>query len=223
MLKVSLVFGKSGVSEAEARKSRSIEVLKNKGIPCIDGLPRISSISESHRRDVKEVALRAMALAVVAEKAMGLEMDAVTKVISRYQLEGAFTPEERKFINSKSVDEKTRIQFIWRYESYWVLLWALGYVEVLEYPDRVCEVPLALSKMTEKSVEAFIKGAKLRSQSEILDQADLILRYHWASREALLQGKEPPAGLDNSVIMERHYTLNWLIEKYDWDEVPTDT
>lgn len=39
----------------------------------------------------------------------------------------------------------TPVQFLWKYEAYWTLLWALGFVEQLEYPDKICDVPLAVS------------------------------------------------------------------------------
>ena len=79
--------------------------------------------------------------------------------------------------------------------------------------------------MKEKHKEQFISSAKLRTPSEILDQADLIYRYHWAVVDARVNGKEPPAKLDPSVVMERHYALNWLIGymNQEWDDVSTDT
>jgi len=38
-------------------------------------------------------------------------------------------------------------------------------------------------------------------------------------------GNEPPAGLGEDVIVERHHALNWLIryEDEEWDRVGTDT
>ena len=61
--------------------------------------------------------------------------------------------------------------------------------------------------------------------SEVLDQADLIYRYHWAVVDANLKGKLPPGKLDGGVTMERHYALNWLIGYFDqeWDDISTDT
>jgi hypothetical protein len=60
---------------------------------------------------------------------------------------------------------------------------------------------------------------------QILDQADLIYRYHWAVVDARVKGKQPPAGLDPGIVYERHYALNWLIRYSDqeWDDISTDT
>jgi len=79
--------------------------------------------------------------------------------------------------------------------------------------------------MKERSAAQFLRDARLRSQPEILDQADLIYRYHWAVVDARINNKPAPAGLDPGVAMERHYALNWLVGymDQDWDDISTDT
>ena len=79
--------------------------------------------------------------------------------------------------------------------------------------------------MSNRKVSKFIENAKLRDREEIFDQADLIYRYHWAVRNNDLKGIEIPGNLDRSVIMERHYALNWSIDsdKTDWDDIVTHT
>ncbi|MCB7514804.1 DUF4272 domain-containing protein [bacterium 210917-SL.2.15] len=37
------------------------------------------------------------------------------------------------------------MQFIWQYEPLLVLLWALGFVEDLFFPDHICDVPASTS------------------------------------------------------------------------------
>lgn len=213
------------MSESELRKERSIAILKTQNIPYIEHLPIITDNRTSLRRSTEEVAYRAMVLQTVAVKAEGLEQAIVQEIIHLYKLDSYFTRKEREFIYNNNIDETTGIQFLWKYEAYWTLLWALGFVEQLEYPDKICDVPLAVSLLSEKGAKQFLKEAKLRAEAEILDQADLIYRYHWATRNNRIKGIEPPAGLDNSVIMERHYTLNWLIDERntDWDDISTDT
>ena len=65
----------------------------------------------------------------------------------------------------------------------------------------------------------------LRSANDILNMSDLIYRYHWAIRQAKLDGAPEPAGLSGSVVSERHHALNWLTYYFDadWDDVSTDT
>jgi hypothetical protein len=65
----------------------------------------------------------------------------------------------------------------------------------------------------------------LRSKKEILDQADLILRLNWACVNSRVKNEQPPSGLISSVVVERHHTLNWLVNylNQNWDDVSTDT
>ena len=83
----------------------------------------------------------------------------------------------------------------------------------------------AVKLMKTRTCTEFMRDAELRPMDEILDQADLIYRYHWAAKDRGHEERDPPAGLDRSVVRERHYALNWLIGYCDqpWDEVSTDT
>jgi hypothetical protein len=65
--------------------------------------------------------------------------------------------------------------------------------------------------------------SSLRPVSEILDMADLIYRLHWASRDAYLNKKDPPAKLNEGIIEERHYAINWITCLEEWDDITTDT
>jgi hypothetical protein len=213
------------MNESKLRKNKSIKILQKKNIPYTNWLPTIGGIQHSLRCNTKEVAYRAMVLQTVALKAEGLPQNIVDVIINDYGLENHFTAEERNFIYNKNVDDITNIQFLWRYEAYWVLLWSLGFLKTLDYPDSTCDVALAISMLKDRSKESFLQDARLRSQEEILDQADLIYRDHWAVRDKELYGFEPPANLNAGVVFERHYALNWLIghSNKEWDNISTDT
>lgn len=83
----------------------------------------------------------------------------------------------------------------------------------------------AARTMTERTTTQFIEESELRPIADILDQADLIYRYHWAVRNARMKGQQVQADLDPGVTKERHYALNWLIgyNEQAWDHVTTDT
>jgi hypothetical protein len=142
-----------------------------------------------------------------------------------YRADAFFSPKERAFLATASPDEQQRAQFAWRYEAACVLMWALSYTDSLGRPDRPCNVEPIIGIITHGDREGFFRGARLRPQREILDQADLIYRYHWAVTEARLHNQPAPAGLNPDVVMERHYALNWLIGYMgqEWDDVSTDT
>jgi len=211
--------------EAQARKSRSIAVLQAEAVPYIDHLPAIETETESHRRTAKEVALRAMALCFVAVKGEGLDQSIIDYLVTQYAIADSFTPKERHFIRDPFPTQQDRIQFCWRYESYWVLLWALNFIKVLRRPDHLCDVPRSVSILRDLGRDGCLASARLRPQADILDAADLIYRYDWAVVEARIKGQVAPAGLDAGVVLERHYALNWLIGYRDqaWYDISTDT
>lgn len=218
-------MGTNVVPEALRRKERSENILRTEGVPVNKSLPVIETEKEAHYRSKDEVAHRALALLVVAVKGEGSEQPRVDKVIKNYGLQSFFSTKERRFVDELSPSEHDRIQFSWRYEAAWVLLWALGYVEKLEKPAGICDVQRAVKFMSDRTSEQFIAGAKLRPLREVLDEADRIYRYHWAVVDARINGRSTPAGLELGVTMERHYALNWLIGYMgqEWDEVTTDT
>ena len=215
------------ISESQRqRKKRSEAILRQEGVPFIDHLPVVEDERTAEFRSLEGVAWRAMALNLVAVKGEGLDQKRVLEIVEQYSLRSAFTPKEKEFIFNDYPSEQDRIQFSWRYEAYWILLWALNYIEDLGRPDEVCDVPRAVSVMVDRDADEFIRDAKLRRLEEILDATDLIYRYHWACRDASLNGRTSPARLNPSVVLERHHALNWLVgygDNADWDDVTTDT
>jgi Domain of unknown function (DUF4272) len=212
-------------AEALRRKERSEIALMAEGVPVNKFLPVVETEKDAKRRTTDEVAYRALALLVVAVKGEGLDQPTVEKLVKDYGLESHLTPKERAFVRAKAPSQHERVQFAWRYEAAWTLLWALGYVDKLEKPVAICDVPKAVKFMQQRKTQTFIAEAKLRPMTEILDQVDRIYRYHWAVVDARVNGRQAPAKLEPGVTLERHYALNWLVGYMDqaWDDVSTDT
>ena len=196
---------------AMERKRRSEAILAGEKIRFMDSLPPIDSEDEARRRSAEEVAARALALWLVASKGVGLEQTSVLQYIRKYRLEKDLSPEEEAFANNPAAPEHDQIDFGWRWECCWVMLWALGYIERMGPPDAQCEVDVIHDIVTARSRAEFLADANLRTLGEILDEADLIYRYSWAVVDARINGREPPEGLDAGVTYQRHYALNWLI------------
>jgi len=207
------------------RKERSEQKLRELGVPANANLPRIESEEEAQLRNPEEVAQRAIALCAVAVRGEGLQWKEVAELLKEHDPLQVATPKEKSFLLEENPAQKDQFNFSWRYESLWVLLWALGYVESLDYPSSHCDVPRSVGTLIGATTEQFIKQATLRPLSEILDEADLIYRYDWAVVDARINRQPPPANLDAGVVYERHYALNWLIGymNQDWDDVTTDT
>ena len=106
-----------------------------------------------------------------------------------------------------------------------MLLWALGYVEEgLSPPSEVCDVQRAYQTAADRPGERFLAEARPVAFTEVLDQADLAYRMHWALREIRINGEEPPDGFNPGIVYERDYALSWLTSaNVAWDEVETDT
>lgn len=206
------------VMSAIIRKARSEARLAEEGIPINPNLPPIEE--RIRLRSVDEIVDRILALCLVTAKGEG--MTDLTRLTTRYNIEGKLSPEERAFIENPAPTEQQRINATWRYEAIGTLLWAAGYIDHLPYPDRVfgaAELIRIVAPLTETE---FRQNARLRDSAEILDEADLLYRYHWACVDARIHQRE--IGLYYGVVYERHYALNWLIgyQDQEWDEVTTD-
>jgi hypothetical protein len=106
------------------------------------------------------------------------------------------------------------------------LLWTINKVDSLELPIKQVEINEIVSRLPDflTNPKDFIENANIRPTTEILDVSDLVYRLHWATRNADLNNQPMPAKLDLSIIIERHYAINWVTFYADeWDEVTTDT
>ena len=210
--------------DALDRKARSEAILAAEGVPFMWWLYPIT-MKEVKMRSQEEVAYRALSKMIVAVKGEGLKQEILESVVKNYGLKDHFSPKETRFIEDPNPTQFDRLQFSWRYEAGWVLLWALGFVEKLERPDKMCDVPMAARFVSQRTTKQFLADSKLRQAEEIVQGADLILRYNWAVRNARLSQQPPPAGLDPGVVQERHHAFDWLIGFFDtgWDDVNTST
>ncbi len=216
------------------RKAKSEKILASKGINYNKYLPVIEDETEIKIRSSEEIGKRAVALAAAAVRAecrlsgvaLETEKELITGILEIYNGETFFSKEEKWYMDNPNPSEHDSIQFIWRYEAMWVMLWALGYVEKLEYPDKICDVSHAANIISmSRNLEELIKTGKKKSKEEIVDEADLIYRYNWACVDARIKGVQTPGGMDEGIVMERHKALNWIINYMndDWDNVRTDT
>ena len=217
---------KSISQEALLRKERSEKILQKASVPYIAHLPVIGDSKETKLRTKEEIAKRSIALQIVTLNAEDLEQEILLKIIADFGAKDFFSAKEKAFIENNNPSDLDKAQFGWQYECYNVLLWALGYIEKLDYPDKICDVPKISAILKESgSYESFLDKAILRNPEEILDEADLIFRYDWACVNARLKNEKAPGNLNPEVVVERHRALNWLRNymDQDWDNVSTDT
>jgi hypothetical protein len=199
-------------------------IIEDQGIPINPYLGCIVGGNDAVIRSTSEVVGRLVALTAVAVKGEGLEQEHVAKFVEAKNVRPFLSPKEIAFIDDIQPDEMTRVQFSWQYECAWVMLWALRYFDgPLAFPNEICDVP----RLVETVRDATDLGANgVQSTNNVLNEADLIYRYHWAVRQSAIDGKPAPGGLIPGVVQERHRALNWLINDDDsaaWDDVATHT
>lgn len=206
------------------RRIRSGARLASEGVPTLPSLPVIEPESACHFRTRDEILNRALALFAVASHAAGNDAAQVAAFERNYEVSSHYTPTERAFLAGPR-PEHARLQFTWRFEAARVLFWALGIIEELPSPGAAMRAEELAQLILPHTLEELRTQATVRPHSEILDWADLIYRYAWASTEQQLGHLQLPDTANPDVIMEWHPALNWLIGYRDaaWDDVPTDT
>lgn len=207
---------------ASTRKNRSEAILQQEGVPYLASLVPLDD--SKLQRSAETIATRAMATCLIASLSSGMPFDQFIRLSEQYHLNQIYSPQEIAFINQdESLPDNIGTMLTWRYESYWALLWILGYITDLERPDHPCDVEQAIYVMRARTAAEFVQQSSVRPITEILDAADLTLRYHWAVQTALDQGEAAPSGLLPGVVYERHHTFFWLLNaSKSWDEDHTN-
>lgn len=225
------------------RAARSFAQLKKRSIPAYDGPLFVADDDAANLQTPQDVARRALVLWAVELRAEGTPQHEAKSLIEEMNLWDFVSEKEKAFLDNPSPEESESARLVWRLESIWVLLWALGHVDDLNWPSEMCDVPQLVQILRPLEADPdFITNAKLRPRKEILDQQDLIMRIHWAIRDAYLNHEaKVPEDLDWSgssqllpiqqcaavgVVEQRHYVLNWIVRYLDpkgWDDVDTPT
>jgi hypothetical protein len=209
--------------KALARKAVTEAKLAARGIEVPATLPPLVCEDELTLRTRDEVVERARALLLVALRAESVasgEAMPVALLLSKMPLaDDALSPEEQAFLAQEAPSQQDCAQLTWRYESLYLLEWALGLVPELPFPGAPVDTATTVATLIE------MRGPRLRSAAEILGALDLHYRLHWQVRQARLKNLGETAGVDADVIMERHRALNWLVrfQHAGWDEVDTPT
>jgi hypothetical protein len=225
------------------RPKRSFEALGQRNVPAYHGPLFVDDDEDVNLQPSDEVARRVLVLWAVELRAEGMQQAEALGIIEQNDLWHSVSPTEKAFLLHENPSPSERQRLVWRLESIWVLMWALGYIHELEWPGDMCDVTKLAKLVSDREDDpTFITSARTRAASEILDAQDLIMRIHWAIRDALLhEGGMIPEDLIWStrsefvpvtacaavgVVEQRHYTLNWLVnflKPENWDCVDTPT
>lgn len=214
------------------RIEKNINILKEKSIPFIEHMKAIPFNSCTNLRSKEEIVNRMLADYAIATCALySLEGKAniITSVINqmneKLNIKSALAPEDTNFLNAMS-EQKVSKQGLqdatWAFEECAMLMWTLGIIDKPK-SDKECNVgQLDEFFFNIKSYDELLSKCMLKTKEEILEQADLLFRYHWACRETRMQGKQLPQ-LNEMIVQEQRraleWVLNWNIEKLMKDKI----
>lgn len=212
---------------SEQRRNNTTNFLKQKGITTLASLPLTEAYPTARFRNTTEVAEKAVvlyALIAVAQK----EITAADAIVyfKKYDLWKNVSALERSYLAKHPKTEDDNAPVNWRIENLHVLLWALGYINTLDFPTAECDMNSWPEDLPDTATDprAWISKSRLRDTEDILTETDLIYNIHWATTDATLNNYTIPARLNPDVVMERHFALNWLTMYADnWDDITTDT
>jgi hypothetical protein len=193
-------------------------------------------------REPREVARRVFVLWAVSLRGEGISREELwSEFLDRQLVWPWASPNEKLFLDDVALDLDEAQNLVWRIESMWVLLWALGKLPDLLWPDSMCDTRHLMDLvLPARDDPAFVEHARLRPKSELLDAQELTMRLHWTIRDAWLNQRLIPSNLNwktpsemivpvptivGRLIEERHYALNWLVGfgNQEWDDVQTPT
>ncbi len=181
----------------------------------------------SQIRPPEEVAKRVVILLGIFQAATGRKKEDVINFLKSNNLWEDVSKLERNFLSKPSDETKFEaMQFGWRSEAVFILLWALKLVnkEGIPVDETNLDLIVDLLKDSEYYKKISIQNAQLRDSSEIFHLLDTIDNIDWELRDAIIHNKGLPNNYHPSIIYEWHHALNWLVRSNeDWDDITTDT
>ena len=217
--------------ESYDRKMNTIFLLQEQNIPYNIDLPPIKSSYEVNGKTFDEVAKRAIVLSIVCNFASDVVNNTkkkylkeskkfFTNLLDTFHVRDAMTQDEKELFNK--MDKDLAMQISWQFEGNLILMWCLGLVEEIPFPDVLIDPDDITSIVSScSSYKEFTEKCLFRDVQDVLDLADLIYRYDWYCVDCESKGLEP--SINSEVVIERHRAVNWLLTDEEWDNVEIDT
>ena len=225
----------------KSRKERSEEFLQGERVKINPGLPEFMSEAEAQLRSPEEALRRCLC----AFFAAGIAIDVMNgesgkesaeffrTMLSRFDIEGCLTADgERLFAlseNGSQVSMEKANNMQWRMEMCMPIFWAYGICEDdLPFPSEMTDTTDMIKLINScPDLGEIMKLVKPRPLGEILDNADVCYRMHWACVEARIHKRpELCGGLSEDVVYEQHKGFLWLLgdeAAETWDDISADT
>jgi hypothetical protein len=196
------------------------------GISTAPTPPPVEGYSASCPLTARQVAIRALVLQGVVAVASGVDPG---PVIAWFQDQGIWqdvSPLERAFLlDPSTAGREQRNGLAWRQEAEWTLLWVVGKVEALGLPIHECDTRRlvdAIIPALGSDIEPFLASAELRPPGILLAEDDRVYDL-WCGWHAARRNGDPlPEDLNEAVLYQRVYALEWLHGISPWDDVTAD-
>ena len=178
-------------------------------------MPVIEDSSQARLKDIDIICKRAIACLISTQLAIDIsennDYDSskifFLNMLKQYGVQDNLIEKEKRIFNGK-YNKQDVIDVVWSYEAYWSLVWTLGLVDNIDYPNQICDCEKAIMLVsTCKTYEEFKCKCKIRDIEEILDMLDLYYRYDWAVTEKRINPDTPIADLNPDVVVERRKGL----------------
>ena len=186
-------------------------------------VPPIDDYSEPYGRHADEIAKRCVILHATAAVGYGVDASPVTDWLKDQGLLEQLSPNETAFLHSQSVSDADRLDFQWRQEAEWALLWCIGKVEVLGLPTRCCDTGRLVDEIMPglgDDLDSFCNTSDLRPPTELLAEDDRTYDLYCYALKADRAGKLPE-DINIHVLYQRRYAFEWLGGD-NWDEIQVD-
>jgi hypothetical protein len=208
----------------QERKRASEEFLKQRGVPINPDLPIYESEAQVRAATPEQVAWRACVVSGLVGRALGASRKATSAYFESQGLFAHASAREAAAVRAWWWNAKEKNERGCQVEGLGELAWVLC---LIPRPDHFQFCPGNLVNFLPRAhepVRPFVQRAQMRPIGELLDEADLLYRMHWAARDAWLTGQDPPNGLPYYVTEERFRAINWVLESdVTWEETDTST
>ncbi len=177
-----------------ARKETTESYLRSRGVPINPHLPFTESSEELSVATPEQVAWRVCVLSGLVARACGAPRDLVVGFFEADRLFEHASDAEAELVRAESLTPEQTARFQWQVEGLWELAWVLSLIPRPDHFKTCGDELVTLVPKPRERVGAFVERAQMRPLDELLAEADMLYRLHWAVREASLRRQRTRRG-----------------------------
>ena len=207
-----------------ARKETTESYLRSRGVRVNPHLPFTESPEEVTVATSEKVARRACIISGLLSLAFGAPRDMVLRYFESGGLFEHATASEIDLVHASSLEQAQIERLEIQVEALWELAWVLCLIPRIDHFKYCGQHLITLVPKLDEPVSGFVDRARMRPLDDLLAEADMLYRLHWAVRDASLQQQSIPNGLRFYVTNERLRAINWvLFSDVSWEDTDTST